>query len=92
MTWEITFSFSLLFNRLVDEESKSTDRHKTVPEAEDGGTETEEDAETDQEPDIPARFNIEFTFDTDVRVAITIYYFASEEISNGQAMCVPKLV
>ena len=31
-------------------------------------------------------YNIEFTFDSDVRVAITIYYFANEEITNGQAM------
>lgn len=32
------------------------------------------------------RYNIEFTFDTDVKCAITIYYFAKEEISNKQAM------
>lgn len=36
------------------------------------------------------RYNIEFTFDTDVRVAITIFYFATEEISNGQAIYNPK--
>ena len=30
------------------------------------------------------RYNIEFTFDSDVKCAITIYYFAMEEISNGQ--------
>ena len=39
------------------------------------------------EPPTPAtQYNIEFTFDTDVRCAITIYYFATEEISNGQAV------
>ena len=39
--------------------------------------------------DPPAtNYNIEFTFDTDVRCAITIYYFATEEISSGQAVYV----
>ena len=31
-------------------------------------------------------YNIEFTFDSDVRVAVTIYYFATEEINAGQAV------
>lgn len=35
-------------------------------------------------------YNLEFTFDSDVRVAITIYYFASEEMVNGQAMYIPR--
>lgn len=30
-------------------------------------------------------YNVEFTFDTDTRVAITIYYQASEEFHNGVA-------
>lgn len=30
-------------------------------------------------------YNVEFTFDTDARVAITIYYQASEEFHNGVA-------
>jgi hypothetical protein len=34
----------------------------------------------------PARYNIEFTFDSDVKCAITIYYFATEEMANKQAM------
>jgi len=34
------------------------------------------------------RYNIEFTFDSDVKCAITIYYFATEEIVNKQAMYV----
>jgi len=34
------------------------------------------------------RYNIEFTFDSDVKCAIKIYYFATEEIVNKQAMCV----
>lgn len=29
------------------------------------------------------RYNVEFTFDTDARVAITIYYQATEEFQNG---------
>jgi len=32
----------------------------------------------------PIRYNIEFTFDCDARCAFTIYYFATEEITNGQ--------
>ncbi len=45
-----------------------------------------EEKEGDSETIIKSTlYNLEFTFDTDVRVAITIYYFATEEISNGQA-------
>lgn len=36
------------------------------------------------------KYNIEFTFDTDVKCAITIYYFATEEISNKQAVYRPR--
>ncbi|XP_067164565.1 E3 ubiquitin ligase RNF157 isoform X4 [Apteryx mantelli] len=35
-------------------------------------------------------YNVEFTFDTDARVAITIYYQASEEFQNGVASYIPK--
>lgn len=42
--------------------------------------------EGENKTDENTRYNIEFTFDSDVRVAITIYYFATEEISSGQAM------
>ncbi|XP_075418362.1 E3 ubiquitin ligase RNF157 isoform X2 [Tenrec ecaudatus] len=35
-------------------------------------------------------YNVEFTFDTDVRVAITIYYQATEEFQNGIASYIPK--
>lgn len=35
------------------------------------------------EPDKKSnRFNIEFTFDSDVRCAITIYYFCTEEVTS----------
>ncbi|KFQ29845.1 RING finger protein 157, partial [Mesitornis unicolor] len=36
------------------------------------------------------RYNVEFTFDTDARVAITIYYQASEEFHNGVASYIPR--
>uniref|UniRef100_F6UL11 E3 ubiquitin-protein ligase n=1 Tax=Ornithorhynchus anatinus TaxID=9258 RepID=F6UL11_ORNAN len=36
------------------------------------------------------QYNVEFTFDTDARVAITIYYQATEEFQNGIASYVPK--
>uniref|UniRef100_A0A8V5HIS4 E3 ubiquitin-protein ligase n=1 Tax=Melopsittacus undulatus TaxID=13146 RepID=A0A8V5HIS4_MELUD len=35
-------------------------------------------------------YNVEFTFDTDARVAITIYYQASEEFQNGVASYIPR--
>ncbi|XP_058560665.1 E3 ubiquitin ligase RNF157 [Neofelis nebulosa] len=35
-------------------------------------------------------YNVEFTFDTDARVAITIYYQAAEEFQNGIASYIPK--
>ncbi|XP_066470861.1 E3 ubiquitin ligase RNF157 isoform X2 [Tiliqua scincoides] len=35
-------------------------------------------------------YNVEFTFDTDARVAITIYYQATEEFQNGVVSYVPK--
>lgn len=40
-------------------------------------------ASTDATPTPPpTKYNIEFTFDSDVRCAITIYYFAREEIES----------
>ena len=56
------------------------------PSTKEPGEEEEEDLGEDGLPVYRPKYNIEFTFDTDVRVAITIYYFATEEISNGQAM------
>ncbi|XP_059937523.1 E3 ubiquitin ligase RNF157 [Mesoplodon densirostris] len=35
-------------------------------------------------------YSVEFTFDTDARVAITIYYQATEEFQNGIASYIPK--
>ncbi|NWS29294.1 RN157 ligase, partial [Polioptila caerulea] len=35
-------------------------------------------------------YNVEFTFDTDTRVAITIYYQATEEFHNGMASYTPR--
>ncbi|XP_048179437.1 E3 ubiquitin ligase RNF157 isoform X1 [Corvus hawaiiensis] len=35
-------------------------------------------------------YNVEFTFDTDTRVAITIYYQATEEFHNGVASYTPR--
>ncbi|NXO31384.1 RN157 ligase, partial [Cisticola juncidis] len=35
-------------------------------------------------------YNVEFTFDTDARVAITIYYQATEEFHNGVASYTPR--
>ncbi|CAH1274445.1 RNF157 [Branchiostoma lanceolatum] len=44
-----------------------------------------EEAE-DEEKEPSPKYNVEFTFDTDVKVGITIHYFASEEIVNGLAV------
>ncbi|XP_043924035.1 E3 ubiquitin ligase RNF157 [Protopterus annectens] len=46
---------------------------------------TEEDASKTK-----VRYNVEFTFDADARVAITIYYQATEEFQNGMARYIPK--
>ncbi|GAB1868071.1 RING-type E3 ubiquitin transferase [Camponotus japonicus] len=38
----------------------------------------------------PSRFNIEFVFDCDVRCAITIYYFCTEEVSTKGVAYIPR--
>nr|XP_037287471.1 E3 ubiquitin-protein ligase MGRN1-like [Rhipicephalus microplus] len=38
----------------------------------------------------PCRYNIEFTFDTDVRCAITIHYFCAEEITSNGLIYSPR--
>ncbi|XP_077490563.1 LOW QUALITY PROTEIN: mahogunin ring finger 1 [Amblyomma americanum] len=38
----------------------------------------------------PCRYNIEFTFDTDVRCAITIHYFCTEEITTNGLIYSPR--
>ncbi|XP_011160665.1 E3 ubiquitin ligase Rnf157 isoform X1 [Solenopsis invicta] len=38
----------------------------------------------------PSRFNIEFVFDCDVRCAITIYYFCTEEVSTKGVTYIPR--
>ncbi|KAI8487359.1 hypothetical protein Bbelb_348280 [Branchiostoma belcheri] len=54
-----------------------TPRVEPDPEPEEG-----EDEEKEHSP----KYNVEFTFDTDVKVGITIHYFATEEIVNGLAV------
>ncbi|XP_026674322.1 probable E3 ubiquitin-protein ligase MGRN1 isoform X2 [Ceratina calcarata] len=38
----------------------------------------------------PSRYNIEFTFDCDVRCAITIYYFCTEEVTTKGVTYTPR--
>ncbi|XP_033231298.1 E3 ubiquitin ligase Rnf157 [Belonocnema kinseyi] len=38
----------------------------------------------------PMRFNIEFTFDCDVRCAITVYYFCTEEVTSKGVIYVSR--
>ncbi|XP_012227131.1 E3 ubiquitin ligase Rnf157 [Linepithema humile] len=38
----------------------------------------------------PNRYNIEFVFDCDVRCAITIYYFCTEEVSTKGVVYIPR--
>ncbi|ELT89988.1 hypothetical protein CAPTEDRAFT_155141 [Capitella teleta] len=48
-------------------------------------------ASTDATPTPPpTKYNIEFTFDSDVRCAITIYYFAREEIESKKLVYHPR--
>ena len=71
--------------------SPGTPEHKSKDDTEDTHSVTSNHSTTlpPSEPhtteDQP-KYNIEFSFDTDVKCAITIYYFATEEISNKQAM------
>lgn len=44
------------------------------------------DTPTDEGIKLRALYGVEFTFDSDARVAITIYCQAFEEFSNGMAM------
>ncbi|KAG5337432.1 RN157 ligase, partial [Acromyrmex charruanus] len=46
-----------------------------------------EDSDIDKKPN---RFNIEFVFDCDVRCAITIYYFCTEEVSTKGVAYIPR--
>ena len=65
------------------------DKEKTDTMGSQGKEGKEEGRKGKKTADPPAtNYNIEFTFDTDVRCAITIYYFATEEISSGQAVYV----
>uniref|UniRef100_A0A9J7YW74 E3 ubiquitin-protein ligase n=1 Tax=Cyprinus carpio carpio TaxID=630221 RepID=A0A9J7YW74_CYPCA len=48
------------------------------------------DTPTDEEAKPRALYGVEFTFDSDARVAITIYCQAFEEFSNGMALYSPK--
>ncbi|XP_012265727.1 E3 ubiquitin ligase RNF157 isoform X3 [Athalia rosae] len=38
----------------------------------------------------PSKFNIEFTFDCDVRCAITIYYFCTEDVTANGVVYIPR--
>ena len=38
----------------------------------------------------PKQYNIEFTFDCDVRVAITIYYLCTEEVTPSGLVLTPR--
>ncbi|XP_061180970.1 E3 ubiquitin-protein ligase MGRN1-like isoform X2 [Saccostrea echinata] len=38
----------------------------------------------DKTDSINTKYNIEFTFDSDSKCAITVYYFATEDVNNGQ--------
>lgn len=40
--------------------------------------------ESDESDPSSTKYNIEFTFDSDSKCAITIYYFATEDVNNGQ--------
>lgn len=48
------------------------------------------DVEGEQAGPETKQYNIEFTFDCDVRVSITLYYFCTEEVVGGSLTLVPK--
>ncbi|XP_052071331.1 probable E3 ubiquitin-protein ligase MGRN1 [Mytilus californianus] len=43
-----------------------------------------DEAEVEDDQKTTNKYNVEFVFDSDVKCAITIYYFATEEFNNGQ--------
>ncbi|XP_015907254.1 E3 ubiquitin-protein ligase MGRN1 [Parasteatoda tepidariorum] len=47
-------------------------------------------AENQDTPPVSTSYNIEFTFDSDVRCAITIYYFCTEEITTNGVTYTPQ--
>ncbi|XP_031420693.1 E3 ubiquitin-protein ligase MGRN1b isoform X4 [Clupea harengus] len=49
------------------------------------------DSPTEEEAKPKVLYGVEFTFDSDARVAITIYCQAFEEFSNGMAVYTPKV-
>ncbi|XP_015607438.1 E3 ubiquitin ligase Rnf157 isoform X2 [Cephus cinctus] len=69
---------SLRLVRNVDQTSTSSQHHNAKHYG---------DGDTDNKP---TRFNIEFTFDCDVRCAITIYYFCTEDVSANGVVYSPR--
>ncbi|XP_043283116.1 E3 ubiquitin ligase RNF157 [Venturia canescens] len=70
---------SLRLCRSVDQTSTSSQPHNDITSYVDGDTDKK-----------PTRFNIEFTFDCDVRCAITIYYFCTEEVTTKGVTYLPR--
>lgn len=69
---------SLRLVRNVDQTSTSPQCH---------GVKHYSDSDADKKPN---KYNIEFTFDCDVRCAITIYYFCTEEVTTKGVTYIPK--
>ncbi|XP_046744537.1 probable E3 ubiquitin-protein ligase MGRN1 isoform X1 [Diprion similis] len=69
---------SLRLVRIIDQTSTSSQHHNSKHYG---------DGDTDYKP---TRFNIEFTFDCDVRCAITIYYFCTEDVTANGVVYIPR--
>lgn len=82
----------MFFYRVVEPQKKGEDKSdkagKTDKADRKVSTEGEEGNQTEEpvEEEVVHRYNVEFTFDADAKCAITIYYFATEEIAGGQIM------
>ena len=70
-----------MFYRATEEESNKTTSSSPNPADNEEAGQEEGDQQVEQST---TRYNIEFTFDSDVRCAITVYYFATEEVVNKQ--------
>ncbi|XP_064601984.1 E3 ubiquitin-protein ligase MGRN1-like isoform X2 [Liolophura sinensis] len=87
---------SLKFVKVVEPQKKGEDKsdkaEKTDKADRKVSTEGEEGNQTEEpvEEEVVHKYNVEFTFDADTKCAITIYYFATEEIAGGQIMYHPR--
>ncbi|XP_013395504.1 E3 ubiquitin-protein ligase MGRN1 isoform X2 [Lingula anatina] len=74
----------------VEASEKGSIGGSSAPSLAEGSDGRKEDGTNSEECAGSPKYNIEFTFDSDVKCAVTVYHFATEEITNGQAVYYPR--